>query len=73
MSVPILRRMVDERFLNHRQRSTSLAGIVSGMLAALLFAYRAWFNHVWSWDLLAVALTFVAVKMGAMVWFRLRD
>lgn len=73
MSVPILGRVVDERFLNHRLRSTSLAGIVGGVLASLLFAYRAYFNHVWSWDLLAVAVTFVGVKLAAMVWFRLRD
>ncbi|HUH61686.1 MAG TPA: hypothetical protein VLZ50_01765 [Terracidiphilus sp.] len=73
MSLSILGRMVDERFLNHRLRSTSLAGIVGGVLASLLFAYRVWFSHVWSWDLLAVALTIVGVKLSAMVWFRLRD
>jgi hypothetical protein len=72
MSLSILGR-VDERFLSHRLRSTSLAGIVCTVLALLLFEYHFFFNHVWSWDLLAVALTFVSVKLGAMVWYRLRD
>jgi len=68
-----LERFVDERFLNHRQRSTSLAGITGGVLAIGLFAYRYYIDHLWSWDLLAVALTIVGVKLAAMVWYRLTD
>jgi hypothetical protein len=68
-----LARFVDERFLNHRLRSTSLAGITGGVLAICLFAYRYYVDHLWSWDLLAVALTFVGVKLITMVWFRLTD
>jgi hypothetical protein len=71
MSLTLLGR-VDERFLNHRMRSTSLAGNVGAVLATLLFSYRAWF-HVYRWDLLTVALTIVGVKLGAMVWFGLKD
>ena len=37
---------IDERFLEHRRRSTSVAVIVGGVLAALLWAYRYYFNHV---------------------------
>lgn len=77
MSNPILTRLfggrIDERFLNHRLRSTSLAGIVGGVAASLLFAYRFYFNHVWSWDLLAIALTIVGVKMAMMLWYVLTD
>jgi hypothetical protein len=73
MSIPILGRLVDERFLNHRLRSSSLGGIAGGVLASLLFMFRFYVNHVWNWDLLAVALTVVGVKLGAMLWFRLRD
>jgi hypothetical protein len=68
-----LARFVDERFLNHRLRSTSIAGITGGLLAIGLFAYRYYIDHLWSWDLLAVALTFVGVKLIAMVWYRLTD
>jgi len=73
MSIAILGRVIDERFLQHRLRSTSLAGIVGGVLAILLFGYRFYFNHVWSWDLFAVAMTFVVVKLLAMTWYRLTD
>jgi protein-S-isoprenylcysteine O-methyltransferase Ste14 len=73
MSLPFVGRVVDERYLNHRLRSTSLAGIVGTVLALLLFEYHFFFDHVWNWDLLAVALAFVGVKLAAMVWFWLRD
>jgi hypothetical protein len=73
MNIPILSKVVDERFLNHRLRSTSLAGIVGALVAIGLFEYRYFKNGVWSWDLLAVAITMVTVKLGAMVFYRLTD
>jgi hypothetical protein len=73
MRVPVLNAVVDERFLNHRLRSTSLAGIVGGCLAIILFGYRYLVNKAWSWDLFAVALTIVTVKLAAMLWYRLTD
>ncbi len=68
-----LSRVVDERFLEHRRRSTSYAGIIGGVLAILLFMYRFYVNRIWSWDLLAVGLTFVGVKMAFMTWYYLTD
>ncbi len=69
----ILNRLVDERFLAHRRQSTSTAGIVGGVLAILLFEYRYFVNHIWSWDLLAVGLTIVVVKLALMAWYILTD
>ena len=69
----LLSRIVDERFLEHRRRSTSLAGIIGGVLALCLFYYRYFVNHVWSWDLLAVGLTFAGVKLAMMTWYYLTD
>jgi hypothetical protein len=66
-------KAIDERFLNHRLRSTSLAGIIGGVVAMLLFAYRYYINHVFSWDLFAVALTIVGVKMAVLIWYRVTD
>lgn len=63
----------DERFLVHRLRSTSLAGVVGGVLAVGLFAYHYYGHGVWSWDLFAVAATMAGVKLTAMLWYRLRD
>ncbi len=73
MNIPILGRAVDERFLDHRLRATSLAGIIGGVLAICLFGYRYYVNHVWSWDLFAVAVTIVAVKLSVMAWYFLTD
>lgn len=73
MNIPILGRAADERFLNHRLRSTSFAGIIGGVLAILLFAYRFYVNHMWSWDLFTVAVTIVGVKLAAMIWYGVTD
>jgi hypothetical protein len=69
----ILGRFVDERFLAHRQRSTSAAGIAGGVLALLLFAYRFYIDHIFSWDLFAVAVTVVGVKLSLMSWYYVTD
>ena len=69
----LLERLFDERFLEHRRRSTSYAGIASALVAILLFAYRYYFDHRWSGDLLAVALTSVGVKLALMTWYSLKD
>ncbi|HZE07115.1 MAG TPA: hypothetical protein VE110_00025 [Gemmatimonadaceae bacterium] len=73
MKIPLLGTAIDERFLNHRRRSTSLAGIVGAVVAICLFEYRFFHDHIWSWDLLAVAVTFVAVKLAVMCWYLLTD
>lgn len=73
MNLPIVSRLLDERFFNHRRRSTSMAGVTVGVMANLLFAYRYFVDHVLSRDLLAVVLTFVVVKMALMTWYYLKD
>lgn len=64
---------VDERFLAHRQRSTSIGGQAGAVLAVCLFGWRYYVDHVWSWDLLAVGLTVVLVKLVVMVWSALTE
>lgn len=66
-------RAIDERFLTHRLKSTSSAGIAATLLAIGLFVYRNYADRVWSWDLLAVAVTFVAIKMALMAWYLFTD
>jgi hypothetical protein len=77
MSSSLLTRLfggrIDERFLNHRLRSTSLAGIISGIAAILLFWFHLYFHHVWRWDLLSIALIFVIIKMSVMLYYVLTD
>ncbi|HEY6489109.1 MAG: hypothetical protein WCC26_19955 [Terracidiphilus sp.] len=71
--IPILGPFVDERFLEHRRRSSSFAGIAAACLALALFEYRYFWGHVWSWDLLSIALVFVVIKLSMMLWFRAND
>ena len=73
MRIPLIGRIFDERFLDRRRRSTSLGGIIGGVVAVGLFEYRFFVNHRWSWDLLAVALTIVGVKMTMMAWYLITD
>ncbi len=68
-----LHKLVDERFLDHRRRSSSAAGIVGGIAAIGLWTYRYYFQHHLDWDLLAIVLVIVGVKMGLMAWYTLRD
>ena len=71
--MPILGRFVDERFLEHRRRASSLAGIVTVVLALVVFEYRLLLYHIWSWDLAAVALVFIAIKLSLFAWYRMND
>jgi hypothetical protein len=65
--------LIDERFLTHRLRSTSIAGVTGGFVAIGLFAYRHYVDHFWSWDLFAVGATVAVVKLVLMLWYRFTD
>lgn len=71
--LPWLGSFVDERFLEHRRRASSAAGIASAIVALVLFEYRFLRYHVLSWDLLVIALTFVVLKMSLFAWYRFND
>ena len=66
-------RIIDERFLAHRRRSTSLAGMIGGFVAVGLFAYRYFVDHVWSWDLFAICISILVVKLAVLTWYLLTD
>jgi hypothetical protein len=71
--IPFLGRLVDERFLEHRRRSSSAAGFSALLVSIGLFEYRYFANRIWSWDLFAVVLTFAAVKMSLFLRYRFTD
>ncbi|UCC71877.1 MAG: hypothetical protein JSV86_16100 [Gemmatimonadota bacterium] len=73
MIIPIFGDAMDERFLVHRLRSTSLAGVVGGLLASGLFVYQYFANDAARWDLLAVAVTIALVKLAGLAYYRLVD
>lgn len=67
--VPILGKLVDERFMNHRRRAQRAGGLIGFVLADLLFGYRYFVNHIFSWDLLAVVLTIALVYIVLIAWY----
>ena len=73
MTIPIIGKFIDERFLDRRRRSTAIGGIAGVIVAVGLFEYRLFVNHIWNWDLFAVAVTIVAVKVGLMIWYLIND
>ena len=72
MSLPIP-GFIDERFLQHRRRASSNAGILCAVLALLLLAYRWYHDRVVSTDLIAVVGTFLVVKYVLFFWYRRTD
>ena len=71
--IPFFGHFVDERFLEHRRRSTSVAGLAGALLAAVIFEYRLFVQHVASWDLFAIIAIMATVKVSMMFWYKLRD
>ena len=73
MNIRIVGKSIDERFLQHRMRSTSYAGIAVAVGALCIFAYRFYVRHVWNWDLLGVGIAFVVIKLALMAWYHFTD
>jgi hypothetical protein len=71
--IPILNRCVDERFLEHRRRSSSIAGFATLFLALGIFEYRLLVHNVVDWEMVAVMLTFAVVKTAMCVWYIIND
>jgi hypothetical protein len=73
MKLPILGWAIDERFLMHRLRSTSIGGIAGMLLAATLFFYHLFVDHIIRGDLFAIIATVAVVKISVLIWYRLTD
>ena len=73
MRLPLVGWLVDERFLEHRRRSTSVAGMFSAGLALVLFLYHDLVDRELMWELFAVGATFVVIKLAVLFWLRVKD
>ena len=73
MNIPFFGRIIDERFLEHRRRSTSMGAVAGALVAGGIYFYRLLGQHVISWDLFAVIAAMAVVKMSFMIWYRTRD
>jgi hypothetical protein len=72
MNLPLIGTL-DERFLMHRLRSTSIAGLTAVALTGGLFIYDAAVDSVLRWDLFAIVATAAVVKVACMTWYRFKD
>lgn len=73
MKVPVLGWTMDERFLMHRQRSTSIGGMAAVVLAGAFFFYNLFVRDIIRWDLFAIIATTALVKVAVLAWYRLTD
>jgi hypothetical protein len=64
---------IDERFLDHRRRSTSFAAIAGAVVTGGLFEYEFIRYHRIAWELLSVLLVMLIVKFTAMAWYHFTD
>jgi hypothetical protein len=73
MKLPVLGWTIDERFLTHRLRSTSIGGLAGALLAAILFFYNLLHHDVIRWDLFSIVATAAVVKIAVLIWYRFND
>ena len=64
---------IDARVVEHRRRSTSIAGMVAGLLALGLFEYDLLFEHVFKWELLSIGLAFALIRLVGMLYYVRQD
>ncbi len=72
-SIPILGKLVDERFLNYRRRAQRIGGLIGFIVADVLWGYRFLVNHIKSWDLLAVVLSVTVAYIVLIVWYLITE
>lgn len=73
MKVPVVGWTIDERFVAHRQRSTSIGGMAGAVVAGAFFFYNLILNDTIRWDLFAIVAIVAVVKMAVLLWYRLTD
>jgi hypothetical protein len=62
--------MFDERYLIHRLKSTSTAGVVGAVLMGIWIIYLYFQKAVFHWDLMSILLIMVAVKLSLLLYYR---
>ncbi len=77
MKLPLIgqipNRVIDERFLDRRRRSSTYAVMAGALVSGGFFEYELLRHHRIDWELFAVLASMVVVKLGAMAWFHFTD
>ncbi len=66
-------RVVDERFLDHRRRSSTWALMTGALVSGGLAEYHLFHDHRIDWEMFAVLFAMVIVKLAALAWYRFND
>lgn len=77
MKLPLIgqipNRVIDERLLNHRRRSSTFAVMAAALAAGSFFEYDLIRHHRIDWELFYVLIAMVTVKLVALAWFHFTD
>jgi hypothetical protein len=66
-------RIIDERLLDHRRRSSTFAVIAGALASGGLFEYHLLRQHRIDWELFSVLVSMVVVKLSALAWYHFTD
>ena len=73
MKLPLIgqipNRIIDERLLDHRRRSSTYGIMAGAVVSGGLFEYELIVHHRIDWELFSVLFAMVLVKLGALAWF----
>lgn len=67
------RRLLDERFVLHRYKSTSHASVAAAAVIGGWYFYDLVAHQVIRWDFAIILGVMAVVKIGFMVWYGARD
>jgi len=67
------RHGVDERFLAHRYKSTSMAGMAAAIVMGGWFFYSAVWQDTIRWEFMLILAVMVVVKWAFMIWYRTHE
>jgi hypothetical protein len=67
------RRLLDERFVLHRYKSTSHASVAAALVMGGWYLYELYVNHVVRWDFLIIMGIMALVKIAFLIWYKVRD
>jgi hypothetical protein len=73
MKIPLICANIDERFLDHRRRSTSLAAMAGAITTGGIWEYDWIARHFWNWELFSILIAMVVTKLAAMTWYHFTD
>jgi hypothetical protein len=65
--------VIDERFLQHRYKSTSHAAVVAGLFLAFFFLRDYYTHGTARWDLAVTMGAMALTKIVALIYYRYND